>query len=913
MRAERPARDDGAAVVLRVIVQADGAAARSYYRGSGGEYYAEGQEHAGEWGGRGAERLGLSGRVEPAAFDALTANRHPETGERITARTKTVRRCGFDLNFHVPKSVSVLYGLTGDREILTAFHQAVTETLAEVESAVRTRVRRGGRDDTRVTGNLLYALFVHVTARPVGGVPDPHLHAHAFVFNQTYDAAEQRWKAIELGEVYRNAPYHEAAFHARLAAKLVALGFDVHRTPAGWEVSGVPERALQRFSRRTGQVEAVAKELGIDDAEAKSRLGATTRERKQLDFTLADLRRLWSSWLTADERTAVDRVLAREVTQPPLDPEAARAAVRFAVEHGFERAAVLPVPRLLEAALRHGVGRVTVDEVKAAFDQPDLIVREYRGEELATTREVLAEETRILHFARGGRGTCFPLVTDEKPLPDTLSAEQRGVIEHVWRSRDRVILLRGVAGSGKTTLTAACVSGITAAGKEVVVLAPTADASRGVLRREGFPDADTVTRFLRDARFHEHARGGVVWVDEAGLLGLPTLDALFQLANQLDARVVLCGDERQHRAVERGSPLLLLQRQGGLEAAVVRTIRRQRGQYREAVQLLSDGRTVDGFDRLDELGWVKEVPDDQRAEALTADYLTAIREGKSVLVVSPTHAEGRRVTAAVRDRLRAAGRLGPDEVTCFRLDAKRWTTAERREPTGYRPGDVIEFHARGGGFRPGVRWAVTTVGRSSVGVRDPAGRVAVLPLGLAEKFEVYTPASLPLAVGDTVRVTKNATAVNGKRLVNGALARVTSVTADRIELDTGAVLAADFGHLAHGYVVTSHASQGKTVDRVLVAQSSLSFAASGREQFYVSASRGRDSVTVYTDDKAGLRRAIERSDPHRSATELVRPAAPAPAVWRAWVRRRLALLGQRVGIRAGDRDSSRDLSPERAR
>jgi hypothetical protein len=85
-------------------------------------------------------------------------------------------------------------------------------------------------------------------------------------------------------------------------------------------------------------------------------------------------------------------------------------------------------------------------------------------------------------------------------------------------------------------------------------------------------------------------------------------------------------------------------------------------------------------------------------------------------------------------------------------------------------------------------------------------------------------------------------------------------------------------------VVTSHAGQGKTADRVLVALSSLSFSASGREQFDVSVSRGRESVTVYTDNTAGLRRAIERADPHRSATELVRPAVQARAVWRAWVK-----------------------------
>ncbi len=98
-----------------------------------------------------------------------------------------------------------------------------------------------------------------------------------------------------------------------------------------------------------------------------------------------------------------------------------------------------------------------------------------------------------------------------------------------------------------------------------------------------------------------------------------------------------------------------------------------------------------------------------------------------------------------------------------------------------------------------------------------------------------------------------------------------------IVLDNGWLVARDFGHLAYGYVVTSHSSQGKTVDRVLVGQSSESFPASSREQFYVSASRAKESVTIYTDNKQDLLDAVSRSDERLSATELVNGCAAAPS------------------------------------
>lgn len=109
--------------MLRVVAHKSAAAARQYY--SEGllreDYYAEGQEVAGKWFGKGAERLGLSGDVTPEAFAALVDNRHPGTEERLTQRTKADRRVGYDLNFHAPKSLSVLHALTKDADILKAF------------------------------------------------------------------------------------------------------------------------------------------------------------------------------------------------------------------------------------------------------------------------------------------------------------------------------------------------------------------------------------------------------------------------------------------------------------------------------------------------------------------------------------------------------------------------------------------------------------------------------------------------------------------------------------------------------------------------------------------------------------------------------------------------------------------------
>jgi ATP-dependent exoDNAse (exonuclease V) alpha subunit len=169
---------------------------------------------------------------------------------------------------------------------------------------------------------------------------------------------------------------------------------------------------------------------------------------------------------------------------------------------------------------------------------------------------------------------------------------------------------------------------------------------------------------------------------------------------------------------------------------------------------------------------------------------------------------------------------------------------------------VLQFHQNGKGYRRGQRIEVTG---------EP------LPLDHAERFSVFHAGAEALAAGDTVRVTQNSFTKDGlHRLYNGALYRVNGFGRDgTIVLENGWVVGKDFGHLAHGAVVTSYGSQGKTVDRVLIGQSAMSFPASSREQFYVSCSRARESVTVYCDDKSSLRDAVAQSEDRTSATELV--------------------------------------------
>jgi len=122
-----------------------------------------------------------------------------------------------------------------------------------------------------------------------------------------------------------------------------------------------------------------------------------------------------------------------------------------------------------------------------------------------------------------------------------------------------------------------------------------------------------------------------------------------------------------------------------------------------------------------------------------------------------------------------------------------------------------------------------------------------------------------VAPGDWLLLQAN----HGKEFINGERVQVQRLAGGAITLTDGRVLPSTFNTFTHGYAVTSHSSQGKTVDDVLLVASSRSFAAVNREQFYVSISRGRERVHVFTDDADLLARRVTDSHERQAAVELV--------------------------------------------
>jgi hypothetical protein len=906
--------------VLTMYAQTCAADVKKYFDTA--DYYSQGQETVGQWGGKLASELGLSGAVTKREFDLLCDNINPLTGKRLTARTNDERRVGYDFTFSGPKSYSILVALAQEelrQQLRAAFNESVEETMDEAEADMRCRVRKGGMDADRIAGNMVRASYHHTTSRPVdfdkfiawmaasGSIPDwlraandnipPDMqeHTHVFCFNATRDPVEGRIKAGQFADIKRDGEYFTAVFYSRLAARLQEMGFALDRSGGKeWEIAGITPSMIDTFNKRSREIEEEHRRRLRDDPdyrpEYKYDLAAQTRGKKDKELTPEELRKLWDAQLTLEERDALAAVYAREITLSQA--LTASEAVDYAVRHCFDRQAVVSERELVGAALLYGLGCVTADQVRAEMPAHGVLLAEKDGRLMATTKEAWDMERFITTFARAGRGCVEPVGVPEGLQRGILDDEQWNAVTALLSSSDRVQLVDSAAGVGKSTMLSVYDQGMRLAGEDVTYLATTTPAV-GVLRKDGF-EAETVAKFLLSDKMQEAAADGTVVVDEASMLGLRDSHKLFRIARENNIRLVFLGDSRQHSSVSAGAFMRTLQQWGGIEPIRITRIKRQKDEdHREAVGRLHAGKPLEAFDILDKkLGWVHEIRDPgEMYRAMAEEYVQLLKGGAKwddILLIAPTHAGGRQVTDAARGLLKAEGLIGDADHEFTRWVGADLTEGQKGDARNYRPGrvDMVQFFQRAKGHAPGAR--------AMIGADGAAG----LPLDQTAKFQAYRKETVTFSERDILRFTAGGMTLDGHQIRNGSSYRIAGFTPAGIRLDNGWLVSKDFGHFKHG-IETSFGTQSKTVKYAIVDESSPNFGAVNEQQKYVSMSRAQYKVSSYTDDKEALRQAIQRSSLKLAAHDLFPAPAKAKAAgaertlyqrWRARRRKRQAYL-----------------------
>jgi conjugative relaxase-like TrwC/TraI family protein len=845
-----------------------------------GDYYSEGRQVIGQWFGAGAEKLKLRGDVGLDDFTKLCRNLNPKTNALLTQRMRKNRRVFYDFTLSPPKSVSIVALAGGDGRIERAHERATMTALAELEKFAAARVRKNRASTFRNTGNMAAAVFKHDTSRAL----DPHLHCHCVVFNATFDASEGKWKALETCVMLQAAKYVENVYYHELARELKRLGYGIQNNSRGdFEIDGVSKELVDRFSKRHNEIDKKTRELlehepdkrGQNVKEIRERIAHNERARKIKDIGRKRLAELWDKQIT-NEETAALAALKHSRAVAPVKGVAVVKSVAWAEQHLFDRRSVVNEFELWRYALEHGRGEnFSVKNLQSlTARKPYVRNDEQRGK--ITTRATLEREQRLIAAAQDGCGQFTPFNGKHQIKNASLDDEQRDAAKQILASQDFVTLFRGGAGTGKSFTLKEVRDGLLAAGRAVHVIAPQRQQVIDLEKDLGARGA-TVSEFLARAEM-EH--GAAVVVDEAGQIGAKQMLQLFELVQVHNGRLILSGDTRQHGAVEASDALRVIEKFAGLEAIELKNIWRQNPelaktkaehkaikQYKLAVVMARDGLLAASFDTLNKSGAITQCGLYEQQKFLTDKYLELMAAGHSTVVVSQTWSELHKVNEQIRSALQSRGLIGQSDLTVKALVKRDLTDAQKCDERYYNRESVLLFNRGLAGIKQGALGQVLFVGEQELFV-TASGKVRSISFDDLESVSVCEPKSMTLASGDRLQLKANAKTAGGRQLANGELVTVKRVENNgEIELEDGRILPMNYRQFVRGYAITSYAAQGKNADHVIFSDSAIR-AATNQNQWYVTISRGRKGVHIFTTDKQQLRENIASLGNRQLAIEL---------------------------------------------
>lgn len=893
------------------MVKGFGKALGEYLRQA--DYYAQGMKIEGHCQGRLCAAVGLTegAAIADEAFERVAANRHPLTDEQLTERMAAGRRAGYDAVFNAPKSVSIQAFVGGDDRLVGAHEVAVREALQELEVFARHQTGRGLNKRHVASGGIAAAVFRHGESRAL----DPHLHSHAFIFNVTASEAG-RLMALESSVIFENTRYLTEVYRNALAREIHRLGYAIERRDHGFELAGISSDLLERFSKRAQQRDQaiatreaeLARELTRDEITILVR---ENRAAKQYELTPDQVRQGQLAQVNASELEQLRTLKAGAPRAAPPETAKLGDAIARTTEHLFERRTVVSDHEFTAAVLRETYGVHSLAAVKAALATDSHLLR--AGGQVSTQAALDLERGLMgqLNVGVGVHDSGFGFVPSDESTH--LTREQRQVVERVLDSRDAVTVLRGRAGTGKTQTLATLIEGVTCSGRKVSCYAPSTQAVE-VLHQDGASQlstgrasagaaleaAATVQRLLVDLALQQSLKNQVVVVDEYGLLSTRQLKQLVDITTVQNARLLLVGDSAQHKSVEAGDAARIIERETRVRVVTLREVHRQASNpaYRKVAEDLAAGRLTAGLRKLDRMGAIFEIESPSaRRQQMVEEWLKASQETKTVrtrdgiqeraktaLMVAPTWSEIDHLNLEARHRLRANDKLTGPDWDFVALRSMDWTRAQHKDHRNYRPGDILVAHKTTKHFGKGDELRVIRKERRRLIVTRGAHELSLSPRQSGLAWTTCEERPTPVSAGDRLRLRSIAHAQTPtgqvRRLANGSLVTVQSVNASgQLVLQDGSTLGSR--QVAYGYALTSHASQGTTVDKVFLA------GATSREGLYVAATRGRESVRIFVPDReAFLDAAGLRSEARTSALEFTRHREIRPAfrshLARAW-------------------------------
>ncbi|HDR2795176.1 TPA: conjugative transfer relaxase/helicase TraI [Enterobacter asburiae] len=566
-------------------------------------------------------------------------------------------------------------------------------------------------------------------------------------------------------------------------------------------------------------------------------------------------------------------------------------------------------------------------EIGAMIKTGDLLQVSAGGEPMLVARATWEMEKAILRVVSEGKNTQQPLL---EQVPDAvlngLTGGQKAATTLVLGTTDQFIGIQGYAGVGKTTQMKAVKGALETLPSDVrpelTGLAPTHQAVKEM--NDVGVRAQTIKSFIVE---HDQAtaagekpdyRGQLFLIDESSMAGNQDTAALFQAIANGGGRAVSMGDIDQFESVDVGAPFKLMQERSPMDVAIMKQIVRQKDvQLRGAVHDIIDNRIDAALTRIEAQpadrvarteGATLPASPFQETETpvadIVADWIGRTPAARAqTLIITQLNADRQAVNAGIHAQMASRGELGEQAITVPVLNKITHTRHEFNKTAAWQTGMVVK---RGDRYQDVV--AVDRNG-NTVTVRDEEGKIGLYsPKQLITgDVQLFSRSEMEVRAGDLLKYTATDKELGQMANQRYTVESVSETGHIRLRGENGRVTINPQDvraqqHIDYGWAVTGYGAQGASTDYVIALEGTEEGrkALATRRAFYISTSRVKEHVQIYTDGKEKWVKAVKSPERDiKTAHDALAPETQrkqAKAIWamgqpvsktaigRAWVR-----------------------------
>lgn len=839
------------------------------------DYYLD--ESPGQWYGNLGETLGFTGNIDQDDWLSLIQGVDPQGRFKIQSKiTKDDEKhtAGVDLTFSAPKSVSIAALVLKDERLIQAHKNAVAKTLSLVEKKYTNfRLHTGGEVTSEHTGNMLAGVFFHISSREL----DPQMHSHCVVLNFT-ETPDGDMRAMDYYDVYKFKMFLGQTYRSYLAMEVKDLGYQIEADSKGFfEIVGMPKEMMDEFSQRSAQIEKRVEELRkempyLPDYELKNMATIETRKSKD-EPGIEELNR---QWIERCAEHGIDlHLLATEIltNEESKEPPNINDIIDKSLSIVTENEAAPHSEMILFVAQKLSGDNYDFHDLKQALNENQNVVK--LNDNQYTTHEMIKLEHDIVQQVRDGRDkyeanlskydvavqirTYELQKTIATKIEHNLTSGQKESIQHILCSKDNIVAIQGDAGTGKTTMLDVVRTICDRDNREIIGLSVTGKAASEIEEASQIKSTTLASFKAGD----EDLKGKVVVVDEASMLSIREMKAIMDRCDDT-TKLVLIGDTKQLQSIGQGRIFSSLQ-----EKSVINTIRmsdtiRQSGtpEYKDIVDTLGNREILAAYDKLEKKGMVHEVTNrSTRLQEIANRYL---ENPRNTIIVTAANKDREELNQIIRTQLIAKGTVKHDVTNYCTRENKSLMGTDRYYAENYSTGDLIISSKNSVMSRAGAEGKVVSVDIKNntievIKIKDHSRHTISLKESGGD-IQAYAEKGRAFATGDKILFLKNDKKLNVKNGQAGYITGIDKETGNMsVKLENGQMRTfnpqREYRYIGYGYTLTDYKAQGQTERHVIYhadTTKGVNF-----NQAYVGITRGKDSVSIYTDSQKDFKKNIQ--------------------------------------------------------